>query len=87
MAEFKPIVALGLMILAVVVAIQAAAIATESNMNAAEKMEWCEDRGGEAYNANVIGDHGGLHCEFENGTVVHLSEVNTTASGSFSESE
>jgi len=49
-----------------------------------ESVEWCEDRGGEVYNSNSI-NHGGLHCELENGTVVHLSEVNTTASDSFSE--
>lgn len=37
--------------------------------------EWCEDRGGDLYNARVIGPHGGLHCELPNGTHVHMSEV------------
>lgn len=42
---------------------------------------WCEDRhDGDLVNANVIGDHGGLHCEFENGTTVHMDSVNLNRS-------
>jgi len=43
---------------------------------------WCEDdHDGELVNSMVIGDHGGLHCEFENGTTIHMDSVNLTASG------
>lgn len=37
--------------------------------------EWCEERDGDLYNAQVIGPHGGLHCKLPNGTHVHMSEV------------
>jgi len=40
-----------------------------------ESAEWCEDHNGELVNSNVIGSHGGLHCEFNNGTSVHMNEV------------
>jgi len=40
--------------------------------------EWCEEHGGELNNARVIGEHGGLHCEFGNGTSVHVDEVNAS---------
>jgi len=36
--------------------------------------EWCEERNGELYNAKSVA-HGGLHCQLENGTTVHMSEV------------
>lgn len=39
--------------------------------------EWCEERDGRLYNAQVIGDHGGLHCELPNGTTVHMHEIIT----------
>jgi len=37
----------------------------------------CADRNGELVNSNVIGGHGGLHCEFDNGTSVHMKNINT----------
>lgn len=37
--------------------------------------DWCSAHNGTLQNANVIGEHGGLHCELPNGTVVHMSEV------------
>lgn len=43
--------------------------------------EWCQERNGTLHNAQVLGPHGGLHCELPNGTSVHMSEVisaNTT---------
>lgn len=36
--------------------------------------DWCDDHDGELHNANVIGSHGGLHCELPNGTTVHMSD-------------
>jgi len=36
--------------------------------------QWCSDHNGELYNAQAIA-HGGLHCELENGTTVHMSDV------------
>jgi hypothetical protein len=46
-------------------------------MNAfvAESAEWCSEHGGVLYNANVIGSHGGLHCDLPNGTSVHMDTV------------
>lgn len=35
---------------------------------------WCEENGGELTNARSFA-HGGLHCEFANGTAVHMSDV------------
>jgi len=35
---------------------------------------WCEDHNGELYNSQSI-FHGGLHCELENGTSVHMTKV------------
>jgi putative hemolysin len=37
--------------------------------------DWCAAQGGNLYNAQVIGDHGGLHCELPNGTTVHADQV------------
>lgn len=51
------------------------AMAQEAEPYVEESREWCNERGGELFNARVIGEHGGLHCEFENGTMVHMSEV------------
>lgn len=39
--------------------------------------EWCEQRNGTLHNAQVIGPHGGMHCELPNGTSVHMDEVIT----------
>lgn len=36
---------------------------------------WCDAHDGELHNAQVIGEHGGLHCELPNGTSVHMHEV------------
>jgi len=41
--------------------------------------EWCHQRGGELHNSMVIGPHGGLHCEFSNGTAVHMSNVDAVS--------
>lgn len=41
---------------------------------------WCEQRNGTLHNAQVLGPHGGLHCEFPNGTSVHMDEVITVNS-------
>lgn len=35
---------------------------------------WCNDHGGELANSNAL-LHGGLHCEFDNGSSVHMSEI------------
>lgn len=35
---------------------------------------WCADHGGELTNAQVIGDHGGLHCDLGEQSV-HMGEV------------
>ncbi len=40
-----------------------------------ESEAWCDEHNGELYNAQVVGDHGGLHCELPNGTSVHMHEV------------
>lgn len=37
--------------------------------------EWCDAQGGDLVNSQVIGPHGGLHCELPNGTSVHMWEV------------
>lgn len=39
--------------------------------------EWCEQRNGTLHNAQVLGPHGGLHCELPNGTSVHMNEIIT----------
>lgn len=36
---------------------------------------WCSARGGDLYNARVVGPHGGLHCVLPNGTSVHMDRV------------
>lgn len=36
--------------------------------------QWCDDHDGELHNSMSV-VHGGLHCELENGTTVHMSEV------------
>lgn len=51
------------------------AMAQESEPYIEDSREWCDERDGELFNARVIGEHGGLHCEFENGTTVHMREV------------
>jgi hypothetical protein len=38
-----------------------------------ESEQWCNDHGGELHNSQSV-VHGGLHCELENGTSVHMSE-------------
>jgi len=38
----------------------------------------CTDRNGELVNSNVIGNHGGLHCELDNGTLLHYHDMNIT---------
>jgi len=44
----------------------------EEYMNDSE--QWCESHNGDLYNSQSI-MHGGMHCELENGTVVHMNEV------------
>ena len=36
--------------------------------------EWCEQEGGELYNAQSVA-HGGLHCDLPNGELVHMTEI------------
>lgn len=43
-----------------------------------KSQEWCENHNGTLANSNVIGEHGGLHCELPNGTSVHMHEVINT---------
>lgn len=40
-----------------------------------DSQDWCEAEGGELVNAQVMGEHGGLHCHLPNGTSVHMHEV------------
>lgn len=35
-------------------------------------VSWCEEQGGNVSVSNVIGGHGGFHCELPNGTVEHV---------------
>jgi len=42
-----------------------------------ESEQWCESRGGDLYNAQALW-HGGLHCEFDNGTEVHIDNVDVS---------
>ncbi len=42
---------------------------------------WCSDQDGTLVNVHSFA-HGGLHCEFDNGTSLHVWEVNTTSEGS-----
>jgi len=35
-------------------------------------VEWCENHNGTVSISNVIGSHGGFHCELPNGTVKHV---------------
>lgn len=37
--------------------------------------EWCDNHDGKLVNSNVVGDHGGLHCELPNGSTVHMDDV------------
>lgn len=39
-----------------------------------DRVQWCEEHGGEAVISHAI-DHGGLHCQFGNGTMVHMGEI------------
>ena len=36
--------------------------------------EWCDDRNGVLVNSNAV-LHGGFHCQFQNGTSVHMADV------------
>ena len=40
--------------------------------------EWCQEQGGKVSISNVIGSHGGLHCELPNGTVEHVYRAKQT---------
>jgi len=51
---------------------QATSAEFQEYMNDSEA--WCEDHNGELYNSQSM-FHGGLHCELDNGTTVHMAEV------------
>jgi len=51
-----------------------AATSEETQQYYEQSEQWCTDRGGDLYNAQAI-THGGLHCELENGTTVHMRDV------------
>jgi putative hemolysin len=70
MALLIAVVVIGLMVSSVT---GASGDRLERYFNASE--EWCHERGGELGNSNVIGPHGGLHCELPNGTSVHMRDV------------
>lgn len=42
------------------------------------EQQWCLERNGSLHWANVVGSHGGLHCQLPNGTSVHMHDVNVT---------
>jgi hypothetical protein len=46
-----------------------------------EMAAWCDQHNGTLANSNVIGGHGGWHCQLENGTTVHMNETNLTVLG------
>lgn len=59
-----------------VVGVQVMAATSGSLDSYVNKSEaWCDQHNGDLYNAQALGDHGGLHCELSNGTSVHMSEV------------
>jgi hypothetical protein len=39
-----------------------------------DRVSWCESQGGEPVVVHSV-HHGGLHCQFENGTMLHLYNV------------
>ena len=46
-----------------------------------QRVECCQDQGGDAVISRAL-YHGGLHCEFENGTLVHVpNAIPTNGSG------
>jgi len=45
---------------------------TQAYMNQSE--DWCNNHNGELVNVHAV-LHGGLHCDFENGTSVHMRDV------------
>jgi len=70
------VVAVGLAVVALVgVQIVGLATSQETQDHIDDSAEWCEQRGGELHNVQVLGPHGGLHCELPNGTSVHMNEV------------
>jgi len=39
-----------------------------------DRMSWCESQGGEPVIVNSL-YHGGLHCQFQNGTMFHMHNI------------
>jgi len=53
------------------------AVGQDYGTSVQESAEWCEDHDGELLQHNGLGPSGGLHCEFDNGTSVHMTNVET----------
>lgn len=64
-------VAMMVLVIALIVVTTAAA---DLKPYAQSSAAWCEENGGELTNVRSFA-HGGLHCEFPNGSAVHMSEV------------
>lgn len=56
-----------------VVVVQAGVAASEKTPVSAYE-EWCDDRDGVLVNSYAV-LHGGWHCQFQNGTSVHMADV------------
>ena len=72
--------AVALIMLFVGLQIFGAATSPEMHAYVDASEQWCHDRDGELVNVQSI-VHGGLHCQFQNGTMIHMSEVDIELDG------
>jgi hypothetical protein len=73
---YVPVVAVGIISL-ILLGMTGVPLATDYEGEIHESAEWCDNHDGELVQNNVIGPQGGLYCEFDNGTSVHMNNVNT----------
>lgn len=61
----------GILVLTLLLGVATMTIFT-SDVDHEHSVSWCEEQGGNVSVSNVIGGHGGFHCELPNGTIQHV---------------